>query len=142
GLRGEGVVGQADELANFVEVIARITAPAHVDDPKVELMGGEWAAGTVQVVLELAGQDPSRPNGLLDAFGLKEDGYHLSDVQAQAILDLRLNRLTGLEQDKIWQEFQALLEQIQDLGDILARPERLLSVIRAELEEIRAKYAD
>src|SRR5262249_6851952 len=65
-----------------------------------------------------------------------------SDVQAQAILDLRLNRLTGLEQEKIWTEFQELLVQIQDLGDILMRPERLLDVIRKELVEIRDTYAD
>jgi len=134
--------GQAVALANIDEVIALIKASASPADAKVALMGRAWPAGAVPQMLERAGQVATRPDGLLDAFGLKEDGYHLSDVQAQAILDLRLNRLTGLEQDKIWQEFQALLEQIQDLGDILARPERLLSVIRAELEEIRAKYAD
>jgi DNA gyrase subunit A len=93
-------------------------------------------------MLARAGQVDARPDGLADEFGLKPDGYRLSDAQAQAILELRLHRLTGLEQDKIWQEFQELLVQIQDLSDILARPERLLSVIRAELEDIRAKYGD
>src|SRR5690606_33647811 len=106
------------------------------------LMSRSWPPGAVPAMLERAGQVATRPDGLSEAFGLKADGYRLSDVQAQAILDLRLHRLTSLEQDKIWQEFQDLLAQIQDLGDILARPERLLSVIRAELEEIRDKYAD
>src|SRR5690606_25156306 len=99
--------GQAVALANIDEVIALIKASASPADAKVALMGRAWPAGAVPQMLERAGQVATRPDGLLDAFGLKEDGYHLSDVQAQAILDLRLNRLTGLEQDKIWQEFQA-----------------------------------
>ncbi len=134
--------GQAVALANIDEVIALIKASPSPAEAKVALMGRAWPAGAVPQMLERAGQVATRPDGLAETFGLKADGYRLSDVQAQAILDLRLNRLTGLEQDKIWQEFQDLLGQIQDLGDILARPERLLSVIRAELEEIRAKYAD
>ena len=134
--------GQAVALANIDEVIAVIKASPSPVEAKVALMARAWPAGAVPQMLERAGQVATRPSGLLEEYGLKEDGYHLSDVQAQAILDLRLNRLTGLEQDKIWQEFQQLLLQIQDLGDILARPERLLSVIRAELEDIRAKYAD
>jgi DNA gyrase subunit A len=134
--------GQAVALANIDEVIAVIKASPSPVEAKVALMARAWPAGAVPQMLERAGQVATRPSGLLEEYGLKDDGYHLSDVQAQAILDLRLNRLTGLEQDKIWQEFQQLLLQIQDLGDILARPERLLSVIRAELEDIRAKYAD
>jgi DNA gyrase subunit A len=103
-------------------------------------------------MLERVGTVTARPDGLSAEFGLiavapGDSGgagrvYRLSDVQAQAILDLRLNRLTGLEQDKIFSEFQELLTQIADLGDILARPERLLDVIRAELQDIHAKYAD
>jgi DNA gyrase subunit A len=134
--------GQAVALANIDEVIAVIKASPSPAEAKVALMARAWPAGSVPRMLERAGQVATRPDGLGDEFGLKPEGYRLSDTQAQAILDLRLNRLTGLEQDKIWQEFQELLAQIQDLGDILARPERLLSVIRAELEEIRAKYAD
>jgi DNA gyrase subunit A len=105
-------------------------------------MGRAWGSGAVPQMLARAGDVVSRPDDLGDEFGLKADGYRLSDAQAQAILDLRLNRLTALEQDKIVVEFQELLEQIRDLSDILARPERLLSVIRAELEDIKAKYAD
>ncbi len=134
--------GQAVALANIDEVIAVIKASPSPAEAKVALMGRAWPAGAVPQMLERAGQVATRPDGLTDEFGLQPDGYHLSDAQAQAILDLRLNRLTGLEQDKIWQEFQDLLAQIQDLGDILARPERLLSVIRGELEDMRAKYAD
>jgi DNA gyrase subunit A len=134
--------GQAVALANIDEVIAVIKASPTPAEAKVALMGRAWMGGAVPAMLERAGNVPTRPDGLSDEFGLKPEGYRLSDAQAQAILDLRLHRLTGLEQDKIVAEFQELLAQIQDLGDILARPERLLSVIRAELEEIREKYAD
>jgi DNA gyrase subunit A len=134
--------GQAVALANIDEVIALIKASASPAEAKVGLMSRAWPGGTVPQMLERAGHVATRPDGLGVEFGLKSEGYRFSDVQAQAILDLRLNRLTGLEQDKIWQEFQDLLAIIQDLGDILARPERLLTVIRAELEDIKAKYAD
>lgn len=105
-------------------------------------MARAWPPGAVPEMLARAGQTPTRPDGLPQEFGLSDQGYRLSEVQAQAILDLRLNRLTGLEQEKIWHEYQVLLAQIQDLGDILARPERLLQVIRGELLEIREAYAD
>ncbi|HEU4604315.1 MAG TPA: DNA gyrase subunit A, partial [Steroidobacteraceae bacterium] len=134
--------GQAVALANIDEVIAVIKASPTPAEAKVALMGRMWPSGAVPEMLARAGNVDARPDGLTDEFGLKADGYRLSEAQAQAILELRLHRLTGLEQDKIWQEFQELLVQIQDLSDILARPERLLSVIRAELEDIRAKYGD
>jgi len=125
--------GQAVALANIDEVIAVIKASPTPAEAKVALMGRKWVGGSVPAMLERAGNVPTRPEGLPEEFGLKADGYRLSDAQAQAILDLRLHRLTGLEQDKIVAEFQELLAQIQDLIDILARPERLLIVIRAEL---------
>jgi DNA gyrase subunit A len=135
--------GQAVALANIDEVIAVIKASPAPAEAKIALMNRLWSGGGVPAMLERAGNVPTRPDGLGGDFGLKADGsYRLSDAQAQAILDLRLNRLTGLEQDKIVAEFQELLVRIQDLGDILARPERLLIVIRAELEEILAKYGD
>ena len=118
--------GQAVALANIDEVIAVIKASPSPAEAKVALMSRAWPAGAVPQMLERAGEVVTRPDDLADEFGLKPDGYRLSDAQAQAILDLRLNRLTGLEQDKIVAEFQELLVQIQDLGDILARPERLL----------------
>ena len=134
--------GQAIALANIDEVIAVIKASPSPAEAKVALMSRTWTSGAVPEMLERAGEVVTRPDDLADEFGLKPDGYHLSDEQAQAILEMRLNRLTALEQDKIVSEFQELLVQIRDLSDILARPERLLTVIRAELEDIRAKYAD
>ncbi|HEY5760249.1 MAG TPA: DNA gyrase subunit A [Steroidobacter sp.] len=134
--------GQAVALANIDEVIAVIKASPTPPEAKVALMGRIWTSGAVPAMLERAGDIVSRPDGLSIEFGLVEGGYRLSDVQAQAILDMRLNRLTGLEQDKIIAEFQELLTVIADLSDILARPERLLQVIRTELEDVKAKYAD
>jgi DNA gyrase subunit A len=134
--------GQAIALANIDEVIAVIKASPTPPEAKVALMARMWSSGAVPEMLARAGEVITRPDDLADEFGLQTDGYRLSETQAQAILDLRLHRLTGLEQDKIVAEFQELLVQIQDLSDILARPERLLSVIRTELEDIRAKYGD
>jgi DNA gyrase subunit A len=134
--------GQAVALANIDDVIAVIKASPTPAEAKVALMGRVWPSGSVPEMLQRAGQVVTRPSGLPDEYGLIESGYRLSDVQAQAILDLRLHRLTGLEQDKIWAEFQELLVRIKDLEDILARPERLLAVIRAELEDVRARYGD
>jgi DNA gyrase subunit A len=109
-------------------------------------MGRGWPPGVVTSLLERAGTVSTRPNGLAAGAGLSNgpDGvqYRLSEAQAQAILDMRLNRLTGLEQDKIIAEYQELLTRIADLGDILARPERLTEVVRAELIEIRDAYGD
>jgi len=100
----------------------------------------------VPQLLERAGTISTRPPGLGSEFGLHSDtnggGYHLSEAQAQAILDMRLNRLTGLEQDKIIVEYKELLERLADLSDILARPERLTQVIRAELVEVREQFGD
>jgi DNA gyrase subunit A len=93
-------------------------------------------------MLARAANVPTRPDGIADELGLHGDAYRLSEVQAQAILDLRLHRLTGLEQDKIVTEFTELLETIRDLGEILARPDRLLSVIRDELKALKEAYGD
>jgi len=134
--------GQAIALANIDEVIAVIKASPSPAEAKVALMSRAWTSGAVPEMLARAGEVVTRPDDLADEFGLKPEGYRLSDAQAQAILEMRLNRLTALEQDKIVTEFQELLVQIRDLSDILARPERLLAVIRSELEDIRAKYAD
>ena len=96
----------------------------------------------VSSLLERAGAKATRPEELGDEFGLQEDGYHLSERQAQAILDLRLHRLTGLEQDKIVADYEELLAKVDDLLDILGNPARLMSEIRGELEELRETYAD
>ena len=140
--RGHILEGLAVALANIDEVIALIKASPNPTEARAALVARPWGAGSVPVMLERAGSIAIRPDGLAAELGLHGQVYMLSEVQAQAILDLRLHRLTGLEQDKIVTEFLELLAQIQDLGDILARPERLLAVIRAELLEIREAYGD
>ena len=129
-------------LANIDDVIATIKASPSGVEARVALMSRVWHSGTVPALLARAGSISARVDGLPIEFGIVEGGYRLSEEQAQAILEMRLQRLTGLEQDKITAEYQELLALIQDLGDILARPERLLEVIRAELLEIKATYGD
>jgi DNA gyrase subunit A len=105
-------------------------------------MGASWAPGSVTAMLGAAGDTDTRPDGLEDGFGMVDGNYRLSPVQAQAILDLRLHRLTGLEQDKIINEYKELLGKIKGLSDILGDPDRLLQVIRDELAEVREAFGD
>ena len=134
--------GLAVALANIDEVIALIKAAPAPAEARAALMGRGWPPGAVTALLERTGAVSTRPSGLAPGMGLADGGYWLSEAQAQAILDMRLNRLTGLEQDKIITEYQELLARIADLTDILARPERLTEVIRGELIEIRDAYGD
>ena len=136
-LEGLGVA-----LANIDAIIALIKAAANPLAARVALMARDWSPGVVATLLERTGATTTRPDGLAAEFGLGAHGYRLSEVQAQAILDMRLHRLTGLEQDKIVGEYRELLERVVDLGDILANPERLTAVIRAEIVEIRDAYGD
>jgi DNA gyrase subunit A len=140
--RGHILEGLAIALANIDDIIAAIKASPSPAEAKVALMSRPWASGAVPEMLARAGEISTRPEAETSALGIVEGGYLLTDIQAQAILDMRLNRLTGLEQDKVIAEFQELLVQIRDLGDILARPARLLDVIRKELEYIRDTFAD
>ena len=143
--RAHVLEGLAVALANIDEIIALIKASPSPPEAKVALMSRSWESGAVPQMLARAGDISTRPKTLAPGFGLiATDGnrYRLSDVQAQAILDMRLNRLTGLEQDKIISEYQELLAQIVDLSDILARPERLTQVVRDELLVIRSQYGD
>ena len=140
--RGHILEGLAIALANIDDVIALIKASPTPAEAKAGLLARAWTSGVVPEMLERAGAIQTRPDGLAAEYGLQADGYHLSEAQAQAILDLRLHRLTGLEQDKILVEYGELLELIRDLSDILARPERLLAVIRQELLAIREQYGD
>jgi DNA gyrase subunit A len=141
--RGHVLEGQAVALANIDEVIAVIKASPSSAEARLALMSRTWLGGAVAEMLARAEDVRVRPDSLPLEFGLVAGGqYRLSEVQAQAILDLRLHRLTGLERDKIVAEYAEILERIKDLSDILARPERLLEVIRNELLEIRAQYAD
>jgi len=136
-LEGLGVA-----LANIDEVIALIKAAANPLAARSALISRHWLPGVVATLLERAGPTATRPDSLAAEFGLGVSGYALSEVQAQAILDMRLHRLTGLEQDKIVSEYRELLERVLDLAEILASPERLRSVIRNEIVEIRDAYGD
>jgi DNA gyrase subunit A len=140
--RGHILEGLAVALANIDEIIALIKASPAAAEAKVALMARTWPGGSVPQMLERAGAISSRPDGLGEEFGLANGVYRLSDAQAQAILDMRLNRLTGLEQDKILAEYGELLALIGDLSDILARPARLTEVVRNELLQIREQFGD
>ncbi len=140
--RAHVLEGLAIALANIDEVIALIKASAGPAEARQGLLARPWPPGMVTRMLERAGAGASRPEGLPEGCGMQDDGYRLSETQAQAILDLRLHRLTGLEQDKIVGEFEQLLAQIGDLGEILASPDRLMRVIRDELVTIRDTYGD
>jgi DNA gyrase subunit A len=134
--------GLAVALANIDPIIALIKQSATPSEAKQALLETTWKPGTVVDMLVSAGADASRPDDLPAEFGLVNGSYHLSPEQAQAILDLRLQKLTGLEQDKIVKEYEDLLDTIMDLLDILSRPERLKQVIRDELKDIRERYGD
>ncbi|MGB5601908.1 MAG: DNA gyrase subunit A, partial [Gammaproteobacteria bacterium] len=140
--RAHVLEGLAVALANIDAVIELIKQSANPAEAKTQLVATVWQAGAVLEMISRTGADLSRPDDLEQQYGLKEDGYHLSEIQAQAILDLRLHRLTGLEQDKILGEYKEILALIKELLDILSNPERLLQVIRDELAEIKEKYGD
>jgi DNA gyrase subunit A len=140
--RAHVLEGQAVALANIDVVIALIKASPSPAEAKVALMDETWEPGSVTGMLERAGETDTRPDGLDDGYGLVKGIYRLSAVQAQAILDLRLHRLTGLEQDKIINEYKEILDKIKEFSDILADPDRLLQVIRDELAEVRDAFGD
>ncbi|KTD34231.1 DNA gyrase subunit A [Legionella moravica] len=129
-------------LANIDEMIALIKQSPTPQEAKEALLAKSWQPGLVKAMLDKAGSNASRPDDLTDEFGLNADGYRLSAAQAQAILELRLHRLTALEQDKILNEFEELLKLIKELLDILASPERLMQVIREELIDIKTQFGD
>jgi DNA gyrase subunit A len=134
--------GLAVALANIDPIIELIKTSPNPPAAKQQLIDGVWKPGSVVEMLERAGAKASRPSDLGDEFGLHEDGYHLSPAQAQAILDLRLHRLTGLEQEKIIQEYREILTRIEGYIEILENPERLREVVREELEAVQEQYGD
>lgn len=140
--RAHVLEGQAVALANIDEVIALIKASPSPAEAKDALMARTWSPGAVTNMLDKAGSTDTRPDHLEEGYGLIEGDYRLSAIQAQAILDLRLHRLTGLEQDKIVKEYKGLLDIIKALSNILSDPDDLLRVIREELFEIRDTYGD
>ena len=134
--------GLAVALANIDEVIELIKTSPSRAEARQGLMGRAWPPGLVMDMLERAGAEASRPDGLAPGLGLTDAGYRLSEAQAQAILELRLHQLTGLEQDKIIDEYRELLEKIDDLLAILNSTERLMQVIRDELTQVRDQFGD
>ncbi|MCW8108108.1 DNA topoisomerase (ATP-hydrolyzing) subunit A [Alteromonas ponticola] len=134
--------GLAIALANIDPIIDLIKASPSPAEAKQALVAQGWQLGDVADMLERAGNDAARPDWLLPEFGIREGKYHLTEQQAQAILDLRLHKLTGLEHEKILDEYKVLLEQIAELLHILRSPERLMEVIREELEAVRDEYGD
>ena len=140
--RGHVLEGLAVALSNVdvvIELIKKAPSPA---DAKRELMARAWASEFVSSLIGAGDVAQYRPEGLNEIFGLKPDGYHLSDAQAQAILELRLQRLTGLEQDKIRDEYKEVIATIADLLDILAKPARIIQIIQTELTKLKEEFAD
>ena len=140
--RGHILEGLAVALSNVDEIIALIKASASPPEAKVQLMAKTWRSPVVEEMLERGLADSARPEGLPAEFGLHAEGYRLSDAQAQAILELRLQRLTGLEQDKITSEYHEVMDLIVDLSDILATPARITGIVKDELGAIRDQYGD
>ena len=134
--------GLAVALSNIDEVIRLIKTSSNRAQAKQALMERSWEPGMVSGMLERAGTSASRPDDLEAGFGMVDDGYRLSDRQTQAILELRLHQLTGLEQDKIVNEYRELLDLIDELLAILESPDRLMEVIRDELTALRDEFAD
>ena len=140
--RGHVLEGLAVALENVDEMIKIIKSAKTPPEAKIELMKQAWKSTVVEGMLQKTSSGLSKPDGLSDKFGLTEKGYKLSDNQAQEILQLRLQRLTGLEQEKIVSEYKNILEVISDLLDILENAERVTKIIETELDEIKAQYGD
>jgi DNA gyrase subunit A len=140
--RGHILEGQAVALANIDKVVELIRSSPDAAEARARLMGQGWTSANVTELLARAGSDACRPEGLDAQYGFRDGLYYLSEDQAQAILDLRLHRLTALEQSKLIDEYQEILDEITELLAILASTERLLDVIRGELKSIRETYGD
>ncbi|MFT5711738.1 MAG: DNA gyrase subunit A [Glaciecola sp.] len=134
--------GLAIALVNIDPIIEMIKASQSPSDAKKSLIAQGWDLGDVAEMLSRSGNDAARPDWLAADFGIRDGQYFLTEEQAQAILDLRLNKLTGLEHDKILDEYKALLDIIAELLHILASSERLMEIIREELEAIRDEFGD
>ena len=140
--RGHILEGLAVALSNVDEIIALIKQSQTPPEAKQALMAKAWRSQLVAEMLQRAAADASRPDGLAANFGLVQGGYYLSDAQAQAILEMRLQRLTGLEQDKIVSEYKEVMLQIADFLDILAKPARITAIIVDEMNAIKLQYGD
>jgi DNA gyrase subunit A len=135
----EGLAVALSNVDEIIELIKKAQTPA---EAKVALLAKAWKSPVVEEMLKRAAADASKPEELGMEFGLQETGYKLSDAQAQAILDMRLARLTGLEQDKIVAEYKELIGQIGDFMDVLAKPARITAIIAEELKALKGQYGD
>ena len=140
--RGHVLEGLAVALSNVDEIIELIKRSETPAIAKEGLIAKIWRSKLVEEMLTRAMADQYRPEGLAKEFGLQNNGYRLSEAQAQAILELRLQRLTGLEQDKIVSEYKDVMEKISDLLDILSKPERVSFIISGELNEVKQQFGD
>ncbi|MFT5562452.1 MAG: DNA gyrase subunit A [Litorivivens sp.] len=141
--RGHVLEGLAVALSNIDPVIELIKSSANAQEAKEKLIATRWHSENVTKMLEKAGPEAAKPDDMEERYGLKANGdYFLSPEQAQAILEMRLNRLTGLEQNRLLEEYQEIIETISGLLEILASPSRLLEIIREELTAIRDEYGD
>ncbi len=140
--RGHVLEGLAVALSNIDPVIELIKSSTNAAEAREKLIAEAWMPGDVTAMLERTGADACRPDGLEEQYGLRDGKYYLSPAQAQAILELRLHRLTGLEQEKLIQEYQEKLAEIAGYLEILSDPDRLKQVIREELQEIVEAYGD
>jgi DNA gyrase subunit A len=139
--RGHVLEGLAVALSNVDEIITLIKAAASPAEAKKELMAKAWRSKLVEeMVARFA--EAARPPNVLPEYGLKADGYRLSEAQAQAILELRLQRLTGLEQEKIVSEYHEIMDRISDYLDVLGKRERIDQIIERELIEVREQFGD
>ncbi|MBT4838719.1 MAG: DNA gyrase subunit A [Methylococcales bacterium] len=134
--------GYAVALANIDEIVALIKSASNPAEAKQKLLNRLWDSNVISKMLQSSDSDSSRPDWVGKEFGLLEGGYQLTEVQAKAILDLQLHRLTGLEQEKIINEYREILELIRGLIEILTNTARLMEVIRAELVEVKADFGD
>jgi DNA gyrase subunit A len=140
--RGHILEGLAVALSNVDEIIALIKASPTPAEAKRGLLAREWSSQLVEDMLSRALVGEYRPDGLPPEVGLSDQGYRLSEIQAQRILEMQLQKLTGLEQDKILAEYREVMDLIADLLDILSKPARIAEIIRSELTEVRAEYVE
>ena len=140
--RAHVLEGLTVALANIDEMIELIKTSANPNEARERMLGRRWEAGLVATLLEAAGSEASRPEDLPRGVGLIDGSYQLTEIQAQQILDMRLHRLTGLEQERLTEEYSQLLETIRGLIEILEDPDVLLDVIRTELRTVKEEFGD
>jgi len=141
--RGHILEGLAVALSNIDAIIELIKSSVDAQEARAKLLEQPWRSSSVTQMLERAGPDAAKPDDLEESYGLKEDGlYYLSPDQAQAILEMRLNRLTGLEQEKLLNEYKEIIDTISGLLEVLRDESRLMEIIKEELLAVRDEYGD